>query len=287
MAASERRPRYAATGRGRAVTPLKLAVLREVSACGILTTRQAVRLTGLSYRAANQHLRDLFDAGLLEKVAVPRAALEPPERQRDPSIVHGSAQDVYKASREGRRTLFRLDMIGEAERDRRLPEWDAANFTFLRHELMVRDMRAFLAASARSLRHSMEAWKDGPQAAAGSVEPDAWFAYRLSESAVMVGLVESDRGTEGREKWEAKFAQYGALFTGGALREAIGYARGRCLAVTWDPARRDRLAQWAEGSPVSGRFLAACREDLERADVTSPVWRVPGVADLQGALPGQ
>jgi len=138
-------------------------------------------------------------------------------------------------------------------------------------------------------------WRDGEAAAIGldreraplAVRPDAWFVLRLGR-AVLVGLVEVDRGTErGDRRWGEKLDAYAALFAGGRLPAVTGYVNARVLVLTPDARRRDALtgllaerAQETGAAAGVGRFWLAERSVLEGAELTAPAWRRPGCDGL-------
>lgn len=260
-------------------------------------------------QSARRHLRELFDGGLVDIVAVSRAALSPAGSANDAGLLHGSAPNVYVATKAGLETLIQL---GYAEREvlrRPATVLGPKNALFLAHELAVRDVRVLLEADAlahpprRVLR-----WRDGAEAhiplAPGSARPDAWFVYQIgwhppgpeqsgSLPLVLVGLTEIDRGTErGNVRWGEKLDDYRALFGGIALRSATGYRNARVLVFVPDARRRDSLAELLmtlirdKGYPprLRERFWLAEHEFLRHGALDAPVWRQPGDALLRPLL---
>ena len=271
------------------LTPTKWEMLRYLAELRFLSLPQLARLCcpagrrDLSERSARWHLRVLFDAGLVDVLPVSRAALAPPGTKNDASLLHGSAPNVYAPTRDGLRLLVRAGHLGEEHTQRSAPAYGPRNALFLAHELLVRDVRVWLEDCARAGGHGVERWEDGEAAAiplgkpgaSRSVRPDAWFAYRMGQ-VVLVGLVETDRGTErGDRRWKEKLEAYAALYAGTALREATGYVNARVLVICPNAQRRDGLARLIPqlSETLAERFWLAEWGALEAADLWLPLWR--------------
>jgi len=272
------------------MTPAKLRLLCGVASYRILSQPQAVRLQGASEKSVQRALRDLFDAGLVDIVAVPRAALAGPHDVNAAALAYGSAPNIYTPSRKGLKLLQEHGLIAGG---RPAPPYGPQNSLFLRHELAVRDVRLWLELAARTQPgQALRAWHDGPEAALDlgrtgapkTLRPDAWFVYRVGRrdgrDAVLVGLVEVDRGTErGDRRWQEKLAGYEALFAGGRLQEATGYVNARVLVITPDQARRERLAALLHRNAapaIQARFWLAERAVLESLTLGQSCWQRPG-----------
>lgn len=297
MAASpERAPRrrYVALPEASAahLTPKRLAALQWVAECGLLTTPQVARLLGVRDQAARRLVRPLFDAGLLQIIAVPRAALAGPEAANDPALLYGSAPSIWSVSRSGAEALGRVDLLPEGFRLRE--RYGPKNMLFLRHELGVRDARVFFTLCGRGQpEQGLERWRDGPAAEVELgrsspprvLRPDAILAYRLGERR-LAAFLEWDEGTErGRGRWGEKLDAYAALFANPHLVRAItGYGRARVLVVAPSARRRDALAELiARHVPaaLAERFWLAERGALQTARLDAPAWRTPAVSALQ------
>ena len=288
-----RRRRYARSQSAFAsLAPVRVEILRLLAELRFLSLPQIARLccppreTGrkdLSEKSARRHMRALFDAGLVDVLPVSRAALAPPGAPNDASLLYGSAPNVYAPTALGLETLHRVGLAEKPESGRKKPAYGPKNSLFLAHELAVRDVRVWLELAAREGGHELERWHDGEEAQIGlererapfAVRPDAWFALRLGK-AVLVGLVEVDRGTErGERRWQEKLEAYGALFTGGRLPAVTGYVNARVLVIAPDARRRDRLASdIAEaGEDLAPKFWIAARNVLDEANLLCPAWR--------------
>jgi len=158
----------------------------------------------------------------------------------------------------------------------------------------VRDVRVWLELAARGGGHEIERWHDGEEAAISlererapyAVRPDAWFVLRLGR-AVLVGIVEVDRGTErGDHRWREKLNAYGALFADGRLPVVTGYVNARVLVIAPDARRRDRLCEMVGEAvgPLASRFWFASASVLDRPDFGDGQWRRYGEADVQPLL---
>ena len=294
---SARRNRYLASPAGADVgtpTPNMLASLACMGAHSPTTTALVAAASGMSEKAAQRANRRLVDLGFASVIPVTRAALAGPESVNDASLLFGSAPNVFAPTRAGLRLLSDLGLIGEAERARALPTYGPRNALFIGHELGV----ARVYAWARRCVHAREggvlaAWKSGALAPMATgipspqfAKPDAWLAVRLGSGdppPTLVGLVEWDTGSErGDERWAQKATAYAALFSGGGVKEATGYARARLLVIVPTEVRRDRLAALiAQASPtVAGRAWLATTEALEDAGLERAIWRRPRHACL-------
>ncbi|MBA2678831.1 MAG: replication-relaxation family protein [Ktedonobacteraceae bacterium] len=271
------------------ITPARLKILRYLAELRFLSLPQIAKLCcpsarqDLSEKSARRHMRALFDAGLVDVLPVSRAALAPPGAPNDASLLYGSAPNVYAPTASGLKILRREGLVEDAEPGRKKPAYGPKNSLFLAHELAVRDVRVWLERAAGSGGHELERWEDGEAAAIYlkrdnapfSVRPDAWFALRLRK-AVLVGLVEVDRGTErGDQRWREKLKAYNSLFSSGLLPSVTGYVNARVLVIAPDARRRDLLARTiAEyDAPVSSRLWIAAQAILGETSLFLPRWR--------------
>lgn len=306
-----RRGRYArASSSSRpTLTPQKLALLRFLGECRMLSLPQLARLCCPSEQSARRHLRELFDGGLVDIIAVSRAALSSVGEANNAGLLYGSAPNVYIATKAGLETLIQL---GYAEREilrRPATVLGPKNALFLAHELAIRDVRVWLETDA--LRHSPRQvlqWRDGSEAHISLTpkyaRPDAWFTYQVgwhrsqedqSEPIplVLVGLTEIDRGTErGNVRWGEKVDDYYAVFNDNALQATTGYRNARVLVFVPDARRRDLLADLVmtlirdKGYPhrLAERFWLAEHEFLIHGTLEEAVWRRPGDKTLRPLL---
>ncbi len=285
-----RRSRYARdpAAAPRALTPLMVQALQTVGDFRFASLPQLVRLhgdparSGGSSKAVQRAMRALLDAGLVDVIPVPRAILAAPGEANDATLLFGSAPNLYAPTKAGLKLLCENGMTGEggiAGGTRPGAAYGPKNALFLRHEMEVRDVRvwAVIAAAARPRTGLLE-WRDGAEAAISlgaeraprHVRPDARFVLRLgradSREAVLVGLVEVDRGTErGERRWGEKIEAYGSLLEGDRLRDATGYVNARVLVICPDARRADPA--------LAARFWLAGRDALARPDLGRSDWR--------------
>ena len=250
----------------------------------------------LSEKSARRQMRALFDAGLVDVLPVSRAALASPETPNDASLLYGSAPNVYALAPAGFDALCQVGLWEKPQKGRAKPTYGPKNSLFLAHELAVRDVRVWLEEAARGEGCELEAWHDSEEAAIDLgrtqapywVRPDSWFVLRLPK-AVLVSLVEVDRGTErGDKHWREKLAAYEALFASGRLPGVTGYTNARVLVVCPDARRRDGLAALIAGlaaPSLAGRFWLAECSVLEQADLSRPAWRQTGSSLLRPLVP--
>jgi hypothetical protein len=281
-----RRRRYSRheDGPREALTARKIRMLQYVAEYGIVSLPQLARLACPSEKSARRHMRELFDAGLVHVIAVPRAALADPSAANEPGLAFGTAPNIYSVSRPGARAIEQLGLLEKVP----VPtEYGPRNSLFLAHELEIRDVRVWLELAARARTgHELVTWRDGEEASfelrstgfQREVRPDAWFLYKVAER-MLVGMVEVDRGTErGLKRWQEKLASYLELFQSDRLKGRTGYQNARVLVIACDPRRRDRLADIiAEHAPetLAGRFWLTNREIYQQSDLHVVLWRTP------------
>lgn len=287
-----RKRRYrpeAEQGRAAPPTPMGLTLLQLVARFGVLSTPQLARLAGISEQAARRQMRRLLDAGLVRVVLVPRLAFA--HAGADPAqLAFGSAPNCYQLVKPGIAVLLEL---GCPTGPGLLPPYGPANWLHLAHELGVRDVAAWLTASARANGHELATFRLEPQVAlpAGTaVRPDALFAYRFG-GRVLAGALEYDRGTERggpNRRWDEKIAGYAHLLQAEAFRKACGFAHGRVLVVCPSETRRDTMAQYVKSRApewLAHRFLLAGSAVLAQPDLTATVWRTPSAAGPVPLIP--
>ena len=285
-----RRKRFERSAPEHPLTPVKLALLRHLAECSFLTVPQLADLAGSTPKALRGHMRHLFDMGLVERVGVPRVALEDSDVHSRHTLLFGSAPMIYHLSKAGARTLVAAGMA-DPEEVKDLPAYGPHNSLFLAHATQVRDVRVWLEVVART--HALagiQSWMDGARTTIGRVQPDAWFTFPL-KGATLMGLLEIDRGTERRPAtWIEKFAQYREVLNTDMLYAATGHRTGRVLVIVPSVVRRETLAQLLadclSGTEVTPeRFMLAHRADLQQADLRSPIWHLPGVSERVPLVP--
>lgn len=286
---SDRRRRYVRTPPDKplaALTPTKVQLLCFLAQCRFLSLPQLARLCCPSEKSARRHMRELFDAGLVDVMPVSRLALAPPDAPNDASLLYGSAPNLYVPTPRGLELLLHAGLIGKETVKRTAASYGPKNSLFLAHELAVRDVRVWLEGATQAAHGEQQvlAWKDGNEAVldlghGGSVRPDAWFVHRIGQTenrpSVLVGLVEVDRGTErGDKRWQEKLGAYEELFSGGALKVATGYVNARILVITPDARRRDGLATFIgeRSGTMAPRFWFAERVVLQHPSLAAPYW---------------
>jgi len=281
-----------------ALTPIKQELLVSLARVPLASLPQLARLGGLTEKMARWHLRPLFDAGLIETIALPRSVLAEPEEARDPALLYGSAPNIYQLSRKGHELLLVSELIDATDVPTR---YGPQNWLFIRHELLVTEVYVWLTCCAQARPgQALCVWRQGQAAAIdlkrtvtpAMVKPDAWFTFSLaSDGAVLVGMVEADRGTERGtalgSRWLQKIEAYAALFASGRLKEVTGYRNARILILTPTAARRDSLAALLaeRAAPgLAGRCWLAQKEVLAGKDIAAALWRQPASPGLQPLL---
>lgn len=233
-----------------------LEALTVVAAIQPVTIAQVSRITGRAYSDARDTLERLC-AGCYAEVRNQKLGLSP----NDPN--------VYRLTYRG------ATLLGVTVRP-----WQGTSDTHVRHEILVRDTAAWIAAAAR--HHQLEMPKIKVRGTRlGPITPDAIFDQPIARDAAtgavrrLVGLVEADRGTErGSERWTEKALGYRELFAADALEKAVGSARARILVFAPNAARIQTLiALITKVAPETLRhFWFTGHATLKTADLTRSVW---------------
>lgn len=280
-----------------ALTPIKRKLLRFLVECRVLSLPQLISLGQLSPKGTRRQMRQLFDAGLVEVVAVSRAALAPEDAPADATLLYGSAPNLYVPTTAAVRTLVELGIVDSRYLGHGYPAYSPKNGLFLRHELLVRDVRVWLEGMASQEVGKTLRWEDGTGAALElgeklALKPDAWFVFEIAQKErplVLVGLVEVDRGTErGKTRWAEKLTRYHALFSSDKLLEHTGYKNARVLVLCPDDARRERLsaliAELAGDDRLAGKFWLITVQTLSQTGLHDAGWLIAGQMQLCALL---
>lgn len=288
MEASRKR-RFSRGTPEHSVGPLDTQALLAVARLGMATAPQVSGLLGWqSDKPARNHLRNLYDHGLLDRSGVTRSQLAAAGGN---DLLFGSAPLVYALSKEGLRRIRDSQILADAE-VADVPEVHSKSL-FVAHDLLVRDVRVWLAKVHRSYpaHRGVLDWQMGARCTVelGRSEyprqcrPDARFAYGLKE-ATMAAFVEADRGTEtSPARWQEKVSQYAPVLSSDLQRQATGQKRARVIAVALDAARRDWIASvLAQYLPAElrDRFWVCERSALDGNGLAAALWQVPGVPAL-------
>lgn len=293
---SARRKRYVRDSAGaQHLTPLGIRCMALLPDLTLATPAIFATAAGISANAARRVLRPAFDLRLVAITAIPAAMMLDVCGTDADVTAFGSAPNIYTLTRAGWQFLTELGVVDEP---RPAKEYGPRNAAFLAHEIQISQTHACLLANARvGSGEALVTFRRGGDAAidlkatAGRrhVRPDAWFVYQLP-SAVLVGLVEVDRGTERSSsgRWQEKLRAYQALFASGHLPTVTGYQNARVLVLTPGETRRDNLAHLvAKHAPSSlaARFWLAEKAVLDSASLRDAVWRKPGHDGLFSLLP--
>jgi hypothetical protein len=287
MTEASRRRLFERTETDRRLTAQDIRILRWIGECGLLTVPQVAGLTGSSDQAVRKHLRKVFDMGLADRIGIDRSVLTPIDHPNTPDLLGGRAPTIYRLTRDGG------DVIG-MKLPAQLPSYGPRNSPKLAHEIEIRDVRVWLERQGREYGHEgCTMWRTDRAGWLGTAHPDALFTYRFPK-ATLVGLVETDRGTErGTEWWDRKLDYYAAMYRTDAILEATGQKSGRMLVVAPNARRRDAIAAMlaarlhttrivdSQLNELRNRFWITEKSTLEKVDQTgkldiaAEVWRVP------------
>nr|WP_246385449.1 replication-relaxation family protein [Armatimonas rosea] len=286
------------------VTPRRLAILRYLAEQRVLTAKQLALLLPAPEKAIRGHTRALYDAGLLDVIAVSRLALTGSEAINDSSLLFGSAPNLYVLTRDGRNLLFEGGLISKEQRERQSPKYGPRNSFYLAHELAIRDVFVWLEQSRRIWESEPAQWHEAKEAyltlpatqstSACELHPDAWFQVGLGSLAPgrkLSAFVEVDRGTErGVTRWREKVLGYYGLFATPSLIPAVlGTTRTRVIVTVPDAVRRDSLAAQIGDitgeSGIAQHFYLVVASDLSPSVWSAPLWQQPNQAALVPLLP--
>jgi hypothetical protein len=289
--------RYPTRGTQVSLTPGKVAALRHLAERRILSVAQLARLIPAHEKTTRRYMRDLFDASLVDVIPVSRLVLSGSETVSDLSLIHGSAPNLYVATREGKALLFEAGQIDRKCRDTPVPTYGPRNSFYLAHELAVQDVAIWLSETCRAHGGELGVWHMGGEAAIalqhGQLRPDAWFTLELGNllpGKRLTMLVEVDRGTErGLVRWQEKVQGYRTLFsTPGMLQDRLGQKRARILVTVPDATRRERLASQIReiaGDPaLASLFWLIVASELTPSAWQQPLWRCAGRDGLRPIL---
>lgn len=285
------RKNYTNTARGiRALGPSEEAILASIGRYHYLTAEQVCRLhfSSGSLRYSQTKLKHLADAGFLTRIFLPR-------REQ-----HGSSPLLYGLATPGR---VLLRGRGASLRSRYRPvEEEQHSYLFLEHTLSVNDFLIAAELLARShpvialeeLRHErdlkrepvyVEVRGEGVVARVGVI-PDGWLDLaHIGRNERFCFVVELDRGTTKRRKWQRKVAAL-LSFAQGPYQRAFGReAITIIVATTEGEKRRDDLLAWTQDELVARwlmheadlfRFASIAPGALSpEAAFLSPLWYVP------------
>lgn len=294
MAASRRR-RFERGEPEHPMGPLDTRAVLEVAKMGMATVPQVAGLLGWTERAASNHLRNAYDHGYLERYGVTRPQIA---AAGGSELLFGSAPIVYALAREGLRAVTQAQLLAAAE-VADVPQVSTKSL-FVAHELMVRDVRVWLARVQRAYpaHRGLREWVHGPRGAIDlgrseyprQCRPDARLTYGLHEKT-LAAFVEADRGTEtSPARWEEKVAQYVPVLSTGLVAQVTGQELARVLVFCLDAARREWIAATLSRSlprELRDRFWLCEASAMGTTDLAAPAWRVPGVPNLMPLVPEQ
>lgn len=288
-----------------AITPIDDMVLLAVKELGICTQEQVQLLLGWDVekqkKKAWEHLRKCFDARYLQKFELNASDFADPTKTRN--LTFGRAPHVYALSQEGIDYVVIKLKRAEPGDIYLFPEYDPRNSTHVAHLVEVRNFRIWLELLKRHYRdhEGPYRWRFEPACHIDlerkqnpkTVRPDATVTYRLKDEAKVLCLLETDRGTETDEHWEAKHAIYATLYntTHEPDSNLDDMSRGRLVVIVPTVARREWLYKVLSRIPESkrivkrGRIWIAEKSILQKPDLREQVWRVVGEDDLSQFVP--
>lgn len=253
--ASGRQSRWSPAPRPVLLNAYDWAMLETVAIHQPVTLPQLSRLLGRSEKGCQRTARRLFDAQLISVLPGPPTDAMSPQ----------NAPTVRGLTEAGARRT-------SGKRYAPPPAWK------LEHELMVRDVAAWAAASCRAAGLAPPEVRYAPLLAYGLL-PDAVLTVPVGGKA-LCALVECDRSTEPARQWRDKAQKYARLLVMPDLTDPVGRPRARLAVVCPDLARCAWVDMLLREAGVAAWF--APREVLGRDSFGQ--WRVSG-GGLQPFLP--
>lgn len=250
-----RQSRWAPAPRPVLLNAYDWAMLETVAVHQPVTLPQLSRLLGRSQKGCQRTARRLFDAQMV--CVLPGSPTDAMSPQNAPT--------VRGLTEAGARRIGGKRYIPP-------PAWK------LEHELLVRDVAAWAAASCRVAGLAPPEVRYAPLLASG-LAPDAVLTVPVGEKA-LCALVECDRSTEPARQWRDKAQKYARLLGLPDLTALVGRPRARLAVVCPDLAR----CAWVDGLLREAGVAAwfASRSVLDRDDFGG--WRVSG-GGVQPFLP--
>lgn len=253
--AAGRQSRWAPAPRPVLLNAYDWAMLEMAAIHQPVTLPQLSRLLGRSEKGCQRTARRLFDAQLI--CVLPG----PPTNAMSPQ----NAPTVRGLTEAGARRIG-------GKRYAPPPAWK------LEHELLVRDVAAWAAASCRAAGLAPPEVRYAPLLAFGLL-PDAVLTVPVGEKA-LCALVECDRSTEPARQWRDKAQKYARLLAMSDLTDLVGRPRARLAVVCPDLARCAWVDTLLREAGVAAWFAprSAIGQD------TFGQWRVSG-GGMQPFLP--
>jgi hypothetical protein len=273
------------------MTPKKWESLLAVEELRTCTAEQVAEWTSLTERAAGNHLRDLFDGGLIVRTPVSRLSLADPHEPAHHSLLTGSAPNVHNVTKAGLKALHGAGFISDERLGVAPPKYTLAASRLIAHELLTADILVWLkrAHGGPFVRFKRAGSAYVPLPGGGILKPDARADMEFG-GRPLNGFIEADRGTEqGIQAWAAKYHDYRECIGNGLLLEETGSKLLRVVVGVTSPKRRAKLKSLLEDLQrqyelVPRRFYVADVADLKAAAIGDAVWEVPGEAGMQPFL---
>jgi hypothetical protein len=265
---------------GFALTERDAAIALACFECQWLTRQQVQRLFGIpGVTRANQRLRQLYDAGVLQRLRV--------------GTVGQGLQPVYLAGEAAIPLLAeRLGLPVPAVRER-LREDARASAALLPHDLQANDVRIGLTLGLRSAGGvALDVWLNPRECYDAyrpdrSLRPDGYFRF-LRHGLLHSFFLELDRGTVSLPRWRSKVARYLEYRDTGAYEARYGLSKFRVLVTAPTELRLAHLIEATREATDRG-FWFALTDVAAEAHADAAVWQpVGGEASralLSGGLP--
>ena len=277
------------------LTPRDVEVLLAVHAYRVLRRDQLQTLLFPSKNRANERLMRLYQHGFLARRWLPV------------EYGQGMGQALYLLERRG------ADVVaGALGVDRGQIKWKRTHnhvtSLFLKHTLMVNDLRISVAQAAESRGYRLESWVTEDELAAArdvvhvstpkgarkvALIPDAYFVLHLGHRRSHFFL-EADRATVSNPRWALRIGAYDKYVRSGAYARHHGTRSLRVLTVTTSAKRLANLLRTTEEGGGGGVFWFTTLAQATKEDtLAAPIWRAAGhqntvpLIESTQALPAQ
>jgi hypothetical protein len=288
----QRRHRYEPTpDDNKRMTPKKWEALLAVEELRTCTAEQVADWTSLSERAAGNHLRDLFDGGLITRTPVSRLSLADPHEPVHHSLLTGSAPNIHAMTKTGLKALAHAGFISDERAAIPPPKYTLAASRLIAHELLTADILVWLkrihGGAFTRFKRAGAAYIQLP--GGGILKPDARADMEF-DGRPLNGFIEADRGTEqGIQAWAAKYHDYRECIGNGLLLDETGSKRLRVVVGVTNPKRQAKLKAVLEDLQsrfelIPRRFYIGVLEEMRGASESDPIWAVPGEESRQPFL---
>jgi Replication-relaxation len=241
-----------------------IQLLRELAVMRVIDREQAKMVAGFgSTTRANARLLALTQAGFLHRFFW--------------GTVGGARRSMYSLSPRGAAVAgvpYRRPRRGQGQ--------VLATDSFSAHQLEVNEMYCTLKYRALPNDAKFIRWVAIHQPIYGSLIPDGYAEIGKPGKTIAL-FFEIDRGTEGRDVWQAKVQAYLAFAASGNFASQFGQPQFRTLAITNSESRLSALRA-ATATATLKIFRFTTTERIKRETFWGNIWQKPEGTERQALL---